>query len=266
MNEMSKIAAANAHSLLEWWKMAGVDYLVTEMPQSWLTHDEPELPVTAPMESVPKRPEVHEHVKVQEHLAQFNRAQSEVAPADWPQQLEQLKSEIAAGANLPGNCFGGKSAAPIGSAGASLMIISDLPGAEQIELSQLSAGKTGQLLEQMLSAMGQRIEDCYVTALATTRPAIGEIPEGADAELAAFMMHQMQLVKPKAVLILGTAACQALLNAELMTARQDLHYFNLDGQKVTALTTFHPRTLLARPILKAQAWKDLQMLMLKGAL
>jgi uracil-DNA glycosylase len=55
------------------------------------------------------------------------------------------------------------------------------------------------------------------------------------------------------------------LDAELMTARGNLHYINQDGQKVLAVTTFHPRTLLARPMLKAQAWKDLQMLIPKGA-
>jgi uracil-DNA glycosylase len=260
MNEIAKITAANAHSLIEWWNMAGADYVVNDAPQSWLMADEPELAAAAPIMAMPERP------AAPELKAQFSQAPSEATPADWPQDLEQLKADIAAGAILPGNHFGGKSAAPIGNANASLMIISDLPDAEQIELSQLSAGKTGQLLEKMLAVMGHKIGDCYVTALATTRPAIGEIPDGAEAGLAAFMMHQMQLVKPKAVLILGTAACQALLNAELMTARQRLHYFNLDGQKVTALTTFHPRTLLIRPILKAQAWKDLQMLMIKGAL
>jgi uracil-DNA glycosylase len=260
MNEIAKIAASNAHSLIEWWKMAGADYLVKETPQSWLMEDEPELAVAAPMEILSERS------AAPEPKAQLEPAQSKASPADWPQDIEQLKVAIAAGNNLPGNCFGGKSATPIGNASANLMIISDLPSAEEIELSQLSAGRTGRLLEQILAAMGQNISDCYVTALATTRPAIGEIPEGTEAELAAFMMHQMRIVKPKAALILGTAACQALLNAELMTARQHLHYFNLDGQKVTALTTFHPRTLLARPILKAQAWKDLQMLMIKGAL
>jgi uracil-DNA glycosylase len=260
MNEIAKIAAANAHSLIEWWKMAGADYLVKEAPQSWLIEDEPELAVAPPMVAQPERP------AVQEFTAQVAHVPSEASPSDWPQDLEQLKAQIAAGAHLPGNGFGGKSAAPIGNAGASLMIISDLPSAEEIEQSRLSGGNTGRLLEQMLAAMGQKLDDCYVTALATTRPAIGEIPEGAEPALAAFMTHQMKIVKPKAVLILGTAACQALLNAELMTARQNLHYFNHDGQKVTALTTFHPRTLLARPILKAQAWKDLQMLMIKGVL
>jgi uracil-DNA glycosylase len=260
MNEITKIAAANVHSLIEWWKMAGADYLVKETPQSWLMEDEPELVVAAPIVAKPER-----HA-VQEQVAQLAPVQSEASPDDWPQDLEQLKAQIVAGAHLPGNCFGGKSAAPIGDAGASLMIISDLPSAEEIEQSQLSAGKTGSLLVQMLAAMGQKLDDCYVTALATTRPAIGEIPEGTEPALSAFMIHQMKIVKPKAVLILGTAACQALLNAELMTARQNLHYFNHDGQKMTALTTFHPRTLLARPILKAQAWKDLQMLMIKGVL
>lgn len=272
MNEIAKIARLKADSLIKWWEMAGVDYVTNENPENWLSPAEDEAEDVNAI-SAPVAP-----VLAQENAAPSPRPQAkpQTAPeitappvidsSQWPNDMAQLISAIKAGENLPSNGFGGKSAAPFGDIDADLMVIMDLPDAQEIENGQLTSSQSGELLKKMLAAMGHDMDKCYITSLAATRPAIGEIPEEALGDLAKFALHQMQLVRPQIALILGTAACQALLNAELMTARKNLHYFNHDGQKVTALTTFHPRTLLARPILKAQAWKDMQMLMLKDGL
>jgi uracil-DNA glycosylase len=85
------------------------------------------------------------------------------------------------------------------------------------------------------------------------------VPENELPGLAAFMRHQIGLVAPDALLLLGSKVSKALLGLDLMKARQELRYFNHDGRTMAAMATYHPRLLMARPTLKAQAWRDLQM-------
>ncbi len=248
MVQTEKIALPYAASFIEWWKMAGVNYQVDEHPLYWLQENDK----TAAM---PNPAQTHT-------TPEIKRIESLI----WPQSLPQLIADLGIGGELPGNKYGGKSAMPVGDVGSKLMIISDLPDNEDIESGVLGQGPSGKLLQYMIAATGQKLSDCYFTALAHSRPAAGDIPDADLPALNEFALHQMKIIKPQRVLILGSVACQALLNAELMTARGNLHYLNHDGQKVSVIITFHPRTLLARPILKAQAWKDLQMLNFKDAL
>jgi DNA polymerase len=73
------------------------------------------------------------------------------------------------------------------------------------------------------------------------------------------MQHQIKLIKPKSLMILGSAACKALLGEELMHARAELRYIHHEGLNLPTMATFHPRTLIARPAMKKQAWRDLQI-------
>jgi uracil-DNA glycosylase len=257
----SEAASQKAATFIDYWKMMGVDYLVEDAPVSWLVEHEI---------AAETRPEMPQHQSAEEQAPNARPVHTPAAPpkptaaaAEWPASLEDLLSAIAAGAPLPGNQYGGGCAAPAGIENPAIMIISDLPDIDEVDAGRLGAGAAGRLLANMVRAMGHDITGCYLTALATTRPASGDLPDNAAQNLVPFMMHQIQLMKPASVLILGSAACSALLGAELMTARGSLHYFNHNVQKVSAVTTFHPRTLMARPILKAQAWNDLLMLMRK---
>ncbi len=266
MNQISSSAFQQAAAIIEFWRMAGVDYLVQEHPAGWLGAADAgdaaasagQPPHTSSLLSQPPlRHQAPPHRTAPAHPPNTPG----ISPAEWPDSLDKLTEMIGNGAALPGNQFGGGSARPMGQIGARLMIISDLPDFDEITAGQLGHSAYGHLLANMVRAMGCHMADCYLTALATTRPAAGELPDGSPQTLVPFILHQMDIIRPKAVLVLGSAACNALFSAELMTARGNLHYFNHSGQKLAAVTTFHPRTLLVRPILKAQAWKDLQMLM-----
>ncbi len=257
MDHQQKLSSTAAtKSLVDWWKMAGVDYLVADAPVNWLVTDETETSqqvVNNPILPILKNPETTIIPGI-------------LSPADWPKNATALQSAIADGQPFPGNRYGGKSAVPVGNINGALMIISDLPDIEEIEAGQLGVGAAGRLLSNMIAAMGHNLADCTLIALATTRPATGELPDEDLPLLATFALHQINLVNPDAVLILGSSTCRALLSAELMGARGNLHYINQDVVKKAAVPTFHPRTLLAKPNLKAQAWKDLQMLAKKDAL
>jgi uracil-DNA glycosylase len=241
-----------AASILAWWREAGVDYVTDGEPMNWLS---PEM--AAPVVSrFVETPEVTQPVKP--------LAQPAPTPVQtWPDDLAALKTMIRERAGLPGLAYGGSCAAPTGEAGATAMVIGDFPEEEEIAAGQFGAGAAAKLLSNMLLA-AQIIPDLtYTTALAHSRPATGAIPKADFADLAAFARHQIKLVQPKIVILFGSAACEALLGAELMATRGRLAFINQDDRKTAAVATFHPRTLMAQPQLKAQAWKDLQVVVKK---
>jgi uracil-DNA glycosylase len=247
MEQQGQIALSRMiESLTGWWELAGADAAVGEMPVNWL-----ELDAKADAIEIPAAP------------APALKEMAAVTPAkpaiDWPLDIDTLKAMIAAGAALPGNDFGTRFVLPAGPSACDVMIISDLPDQDEVGTGLLGSGATGILLGRMLGAIGLKRTDCYWTALATTVPPTGEIPENALHNLADFARHQIGLMTPKYAILLGSSACKALLNDELMKARAELRNINHDGSNMAVLTTFHPRTLIARPALKVQAWKDLQM-------
>ena len=254
MNQNDRLSYDKASSYTDWWAMAGVDYLTGEDTVNWL--EQPDKV---------KTPQVNKIMQAQSPTSESAPTHADrpqlITTDNWPKSLGEIVQNLKNKTPLPGSEYGGNIALPCGPENPALMVISDVPDIEEANSGQLGQSAAGRLLANMVKAIGHNLDDCYLTALATTRPASGDLPQDVQKDLVPFMMHQIHIANPKFVLILGSAACSALLNAELMTARGNLHYFNHNVQKVTAITTFHPRTLIARPILKAQAWKDLQMIL-----
>ena len=245
-----------AESALAWWRDAGVDYVSDGEAMNWLAAVAP-----APARDAAPKP-----------IEQARRAIIEpaitttVLTAEWPLDLVALKSAIANGVALPGCGYGSRTVAPTGEAGAVVMVIGDFPEQEDVASGIYGSSAVGRLTKNMLLAAQILPDFVYKTALAHSIPAAASLPRIDLPGLAAFVRHQIALVQPKIVILFGSAACEAMLSQELMKARGNLQYFNQDVRKTAAIATFHPRTLMAQPQLKAQAWKDLQMLARKDHL
>ena len=245
-----------AESALAWWRDAGVEYVSDSEAMNWL----------AAVAPAPRREEVP---KVIEQVRRAAVAPS-IAPAaklaEWPSDLAALKAAIAGGAALPGCGYGSRTVAPTGEAGAVAMVIGDFPEQDDVASGIYGSSVVGRLTENILLAAQILPDFVYKTALAHSIPAAASLPKADLPALAAFVRHQIALVQPKIIILFGSAACEALLSQELMKARGNLLYINQDDRKTVAIATFHPRTLMAQPQLKAQAWRDLQMLARKDYL
>jgi len=243
MEERGKITAfAVVESLSGWWELAGVDSAVQDKTVDLLAQG-----AVAPSPNAP-------------NASPSKKKQTELPATPtimWPNDIFTLREMVAKGAPLPGNTYGPIRFPPIGPDSCDVMVISDLP--DILNRSETPASSNAALLDKMLAAIGIEIAHCYCTWLATSMPSTGEVPENDLSDLAAFMLHQIQLIKPKSLVILGSAACKALLGEELMHARAELRYVHHNGLNLPTLATFHPRTLIARPVMKKQAWQDLQM-------
>ena len=243
MGVRGEITAFNVvESLTGWWELAGLDAAVSETSVNWLAEELPSNNPIPPMKTS-ATPEI--------------RSASTAPSVAWPEDISSLRELVAHGAPLPGNGYGPLRYAPIGPDSCDIMIVSDLP--DIIGSSDTSSEANAALLRRMMGAIGIESSDCYCTWMATSMPSTAEVPEYDFPELAAFVMHQIKLIRPKSVVILGASACKALLSENLMNARAELRNINHDGLNIAVLATFHPRTLVARPAMKAEAWRDLQM-------
>ncbi len=245
-----------AESAIAWWRDAGVDYVSDGEAMDWLAI------VAAP----PARAEAPRPVEQVRNAAVAPIIAPTAKPAEWPADLSVLKAAIANGAALPGCGYGTRTVAPTGEAGAVAMVIGDFPEQEDAASGIYGSSAVGQLAENILIAARILPDFVYKTALAHSIPAAAALPKADLAALAAFVRHQIALVQPKVIILFGSAACEALLSQDLMKARGNLLDINQDDRKIAVIATFHPRTLMAQPQLKAQAWRDLQMLARKDYL
>ena len=159
-----------------------------------------------------------------------------------------------------------------GSPAARLMFVGEGPGADEDAQGLPFVGRAGQLLNNMIKAMGLQREEIYIANIVKCRPPGNRTPEREECETCSpFLMRQIAVIKPKVIVALGATAAKTLLamNSSMMQLRGRFYDFkpagvrsndpNWDGCKLAV--TYHPAFLLRDPRQKGEAWKDLQMVM-----
>jgi DNA polymerase len=234
-----------AASLIRWWRDVGVDTLVDDTPRNWLAAPKP-LPLHE-QGSPAKAPERPTSAPARQHLS----AEPEVLPATLPELLDWMRES----ADVPEARWGRHRVVAAGNPKSDLMIMIDAPDG-----TELVGGETGALLDKMLKAIGRDRGTIWLAPFATIRP-VGRVPQDALRRLAAIARHHIGLVAPKRLLIMGDAPSRGLLGSEVVPARGRIHAIELKDATVEAVATYHPRFLHERQTAKAQAWKDLQLVM-----
>jgi uracil-DNA glycosylase family 4 len=148
----------------------------------------------------------------------------------------------------------------VGNPNADLMFIGEAPGADEDTQGEPFVGRSGQLLTNMIKAMGLRREDVYIANIIKCRPPGNRAPERDECETCSpFLMRQIEAIKPKVLVALGAVAAKTLLavSASMMELRG--RWFDFRGTKLAV--TYHPAFLLRDPRQKKETWKDLQMVM-----
>ena len=112
----------------------------------------------------------------------------------------------------------------------------------------------------MLAAIGRDRSSIYLAPLCAVWPVSRQVAPELEAQLAEIARHRLALLRPKRLLVMGNAVSRALLGIDAAAARGRLHVLNHDGGQTETVASFPPRLLLDRPQNKADAWKDLQLL------
>jgi uracil-DNA glycosylase family 4 len=160
----------------------------------------------------------------------------------------------------------------VGNPHADLMFVGEGPGADEDAQGEPFVGRAGQLLNNMIKAMGLRREEVYIANVVKCRPPGNRTPERDECDTCSpFLMRQIAVIKPKVVVALGAVSAKNLLaiNAPMSELRGRFYDFMPAGarssdpswQGAKLAVTYHPAFLLRDPRQKGEAWKDLQMVM-----
>lgn len=159
----------------------------------------------------------------------------------------------------------------VGNPHAYLMFVGEGPGADEDAQGEPFVGRAGQLLNNMIKAMGLRREDVYIANVVKCRPPGNRTPERDECDTCSpFLMRQIGVIQPKVIVALGAVAAKNLLaiNAPMAELRGRFYDFMPVGarshpswQGAKLAVTYHPAFLLRDPRQKGEAWKDLQMVM-----
>ena len=145
----------------------------------------------------------------------------------------------------------------VGAADASWMLVGEAPGAEEDAQGEPFVGAAGQLLDNMLAALGlSREADVFIANVLKCRPPGNRTPEPFEvAACRPYLDRQIELVAPALIVALGrSAACTLLdIDASVASLRNRVHRY----RGTPLVVTYHPAYLLRSPGDKAKAWEDL---------
>lgn len=145
---------------------------------------------------------------------------------------------------------------------APLMLVGEAPGRDEDLQGKPFVGRSGQLLDRMLAAIGiERASGAYIANVIPWRPPGNRTPTPLETEICRpFIERQIELVKPKVLVTLGGPSAKVLLNATegvLKMRGKWTSHVTAAGMQIAAMPTLHPAYLLRNPAHKKLAWRDL---------
>jgi DNA polymerase len=227
---------------------AVLDELVTKLPssdQSIIPGDEESKPPAASITTLPGAPGL---------------ASETGDPRDRLSALRIIREEIGDCTRCALHSGRNKIVFGDGSPDARLMFIGEGPGADEDAQGLPFVGKAGQLLNNMIAAMGLKREDVYIANVVKCRPPGNRTPEPDEANTCSpFLIQQIEVVQPEVIVALGATAATYLMGQRqpLAALRGRVHAW----RKSKLIITYHPAFLLRDPRMKKDAWADLQIAM-----
>jgi len=200
-------------------------------------------------------------VSVEENVFEVSNSKPESGVIDPVQALRLIREDLGDCTRCRLSKQGRKQIVfGVGNPKADLMFIGEAPGADEDQQGEPFVGRAGQLLNNMIKAMGLRREDVYIANIIKCRPPGNRTPERDECETCSpFLMRQIAAIKPKAIVALGAVAAKTLLAINAPMSEFRGRWFDFRGTKLAV--TYHPAFLLRDPRQKKETWKDLQMVM-----
>ena len=147
---------------------------------------------------------------------------------------------------------------------ARVMFVGEAPGADEDRIGKPFMGRSGQLLDRMMAAIGLDRTGAYITNVVPWRPPGNRNPTPQEISICRpFIERQIELANPDLLVCLGAPATQTLTGTKdgILKARGRFYPYRLsDGREIRALATLHPAYLLRQPVQKRLAWRDFRML------
>ena len=238
-------------SVLEWWAAHGLD--VPDVPAAKPQPKAPPAPAAATTSERRSKPASPAR---RGEPATSGDPEALAASAKTLDELRAVLDGFEAGALTAG---ARQAVFARGAPTAKIMIIGEAPGRDEDRHGKPFVGRSGQLLDRMMGAIGLDESGFYVTNVVNWRPEKNRTPTQAEIRLCKpFLMRHIALQNPDILLLTGNVPLQAL-TGETGIMRQRGHWRDVEAGRRTraALPIYHPAFLLRQPALKKDAWRDL---------
>jgi len=146
-----------------------------------------------------------------------------------------------------------------GDPNADLLFVGEGPGEEEDRQGRPFVGRAGQLLTNIIKAMGFQRENVYIANIVKCRPPGNRTPKPEEAEACLpYLRAQIRAIRPKVICALGAVAARYLLGTEAPVSALRGRFYSYEGMDV--MVTYHPAYLLRNPAAKKQVWDDVQQI------
>jgi uracil-DNA glycosylase len=187
-------------------------------------------------------------------------APPQIAPAKRAAALQLIRDEIGDCTRCKLHQGRNKIVFGDGDPNARLMFVGEGPGADEDAQGLPFVGKAGQLLNNMIVAMGLQRDQVYIANVVKCRPPGNRVPEPDEGSTCTpFLFRQIDVIRPEILVALGATAATWLLGQRQPLAGLRGRVHAVRGTKL--IVTYHPAYLLRDPRQKKEAWADLQIAM-----
>jgi DNA polymerase len=264
MSQTAPEPAPNVAQLLAFYLEAGVDCALGEEPVNRLAdpalvpppREAPPPPVARPMPAAPMLTGLAETPLPPDAAIASAREAARTAPT-----LEALRDllEKFDGCTLKSTAT--RLVFADGNPQARVMFVGEAPGRDEDIAGLPFVGRSGQLLDRMIAAIGLDRSKAYIANVIPWRPPGNRTPTPQETLVCLpFIQRQIELVDPDVLVTLGNPSTQSLLGTRegIMRARGKWFDYDTGTRTIRALPTFHPAYLLRSPSYKRMSWQDLR--------
>lgn len=145
-----------------------------------------------------------------------------------------------------------------GNPNADVVVVGEAPGADEDEQGKPFVGRAGKLLTDILKAINFTREEIFICNILKCRPPDNRNPLPDEIEnCEPYLFKQLEMIKPKLILAVGTFASQTLLRSKEPLGKLRGRFHEYKGIKM--MVTYHPAALLRNPNWKKPTWEDVQL-------
>lgn len=270
---MSTLSAAE---LLAWYAAMGVDVAIGDEPVDRYAESSASVPARAIMRDMtlaasppsappmPERPAAPPTILRQPARSLLTEAPDVVVAAAREiamaaQDLDALRVALDAFDGCALKATATRLVFADGAPDARLMLVGEAPGRDEDIQGRPFVGRSGQLLDRMLAAIGLDRTKVYIANVVPWRPPGNRTPSPQETAICRpFIARQIELVDPDILVCLGAPAAQTLLGATegILRLRGQWSTYQTGRRTLRAVATLHPAYLLRQPVQKRLAWRD----------
>lgn len=246
---------------LEWYRAAGVDLCVTETPVNQFEIANKAVQKQAP-KAIPAQASAPPPTPPAANAPVGNDINPDEARelAASARTLDELRAKMDTYNGCPLKLRATQLVFADGNPEANIMLVGEAPGRDEDLQGKPFVGRSGQLLDKMLAAIGLDRTKVYIANTVPWRPPGNRTPTPAEISVCLPFIHrQIELVGPKIIMTLGSAATQTMFGEKLsiIKTRGKWRDIEIGGQNIRAMPTLHPAFLLRQPLQKRNVWNDL---------